>query len=173
MAQQQGLYNPNASPLPSASPCPNSSAAPLNGDLLHRIWMAASAFRGTPTNWPGTQCGGSPVAPPDHLGNCSCAAAVQQIIKIVTGQTIGNYSVDSFATIASSGQYGGTIVPASMARAGAIIIWPTHIGICANDTCSQTWSNSSSLSTFAPYTSDITFGGAFSTWTIWEPSHIP
>lgn len=178
-AKNQGysVPDPNATgtPHPSTSPQPCPSLMPPAGDLLERIWAAASSFRGQSTAWPGTSCSGH------GDGWCACAAAVQHVVYLATGKTIGDYAVDDWRNLAFSGVYGGRIVPASLAHRGAIIIWPAselnegtnaHIGICAVDGCSVTWSNSSSKQAFAPYDASISFNGDFATWLIWEPSNI-
>lgn|GEM_PF-7035037 len=164
LAQQQGLLNPQ--PWSSAPPC---APPPLTGDLLHRIWLAANAFRFQSTAWPGTQCQ-DPV-PPDHLGNCACAAAIQRVVFNATGAMIGSYSVDDWILAMLSGRYGGGPVSQVMAHAGAIIIWKKHIGVCS-DGCTETLSNSSSKSRFAPYIGGSIWEGEAPAY-IWEPQHIP
>lgn len=174
LAQQQG-YDTTETPQPNTTPHPCPSLMPTAGDLLERIWAAASSYRGQSTAIPGTSCSGH------GDGWCACAAAVQHVVYLATGKTIGDYAVDDWRNLAFSGQYGGGIVPAALAHRGAIIIWPSsslnegnnaHIGICATDQCTVTWSNSSSQAKFAPYDASISFNGAFSSWLIWEPSNI-
>lgn len=167
---QQALANQNyGTPSPYAA-CPSDApVAPANGTLLQKLWTAAAAFRGTDTCWAGTDCGQE-----------ACAASVQAIVRNATGVTISDYSVDDWRRLAMSSPYGGSIVTPDHASAGAIIIWPDqvdpvlgHMGFCANDGCTQTWSNSSSKHTFAPRTWGLYFDGTYSNYLIWEPAHIP
>jgi hypothetical protein len=151
------------------SGCPNGSPEAATPNLLEQLYQAANNFRGTDTCWALTNC-----------GQDACAAAVQRIVQIVTNTVIGSYSVDDWRNLALSGAYGGKIVPAAQARRGAIIIWPQqqdpvlgHMGFCATDGCTQTWSNSSSTHKFAPQTWGLYFDGTYTTYLIWEPSHIP
>ena len=148
-------------------------------DLSARLYNAANAFRGTDTAWQGTGGGGR-----------ACAAAVQKIVYRATNSMIGSWNVDDWWALAinSPGKYGGHFLLPSeshLARQGDIVIWDVlsstwkgHIGFCATDGCSKTWSNSSSLHTFAPTQNDragLYFFGEFdsSSTVIWEPSHIP
>lgn len=165
-AARQGLSTPI--PAPTGSPC---AAPPVNGSLLERIWSAAVAFRGTSTAWPGTACPGES-QPPSHPGDCACAAAMERVVYNATSVTIGSYSVDGFVADMQSGKYGGGPVPIGMSHRGAIIIWPSHIGVCYVDGCSQTLSNSSSQSRFAPYIGPEIWMGE-SPMYVWEPQHIP
>jgi hypothetical protein len=73
----------------------------------------------------------------------------------------------------------GGIVPAALSHKGDIIIWyddpgeGEHIGFCAVNGCGQTYSNSTSMRTFAPVTHSISFDGYFKGYFIWEPDRIP
>jgi hypothetical protein len=171
------VHNQATSPPVVMTPGPGQT-------LLDRLWNAASAFRGTDTAWPGTDNGIN-----------ACAEAVRRIIRNATTVNIaakypGNWmNVDTWWDFAlgGGGSYGGTVYQvqnASRTHRGAIIIWDQrhgpkgHIGFCAADSCSATWSNSSSLHTFAPASNDragmYNFGEfGPSTTRIWEPANIP
>lgn len=175
---QTGLPTATIGPLPSSNPC-----TVYSGDLLQRIWTAANSFIGTPTgNLPGG-------------GVTSCAAAMQVIVKNATGALIADAGVDTWRSIALSGQYGGMVLtPATVseAKAGAIVIVPEtvssegHIGVCATDGCGSTWSNHSDSGTCSGFAADScsyptthhvivgdTSMGYETPYLIWEPSHIP
>lgn len=179
-AEGSGLpVNPSASP----NACPSPEIG--NGDLLNRLYQAASQFRGSNTEWPGTGCSGEP------NGTCACAAAVGQVFVNAVGNRPAGYGVDEWRDLALSGKYGGNILtPATVALAhkGAVIIWPQavdpsagHIGFCAVDGCSITWSNHSGdppsdPSRFAWGLSGPIEGSTYlnySSFLVWEPAHVP
>jgi hypothetical protein len=169
----------------------STASQPTNTVLLERLYHAAYNYIGTSTD-------GLP-----GQGFNSCAAAVQVIVRAATARTIGTAGVDDWRNLATSpnSPYGGTVLaPGQQGRAhrGAIIIWPQkvagagHIGFCATDGCSVTWSNHSdhglgsvcprSGSFFAacgPSKSQVIRGGLGmyappnNTFLIWEPAHIP
>jgi len=176
-----GMPNPQVT-MPAPEPMPSSSPCASAGGLLQAIYAAALNFRFQSTAWSNTECGDGGN---DHLGNCACAAAVQRVIFNATGVVTGSYSVETWLAYAQNGSpYGGAIVPDQLAVPGDIIFWwntpgfvpnnVDHIGICASDQCTQTLSNSSSASEFAPFVGNIDNTGAeFPYHLIWEPAHIP
>lgn len=176
---------------PTPGPISTASAAPCSGGLPPQLYQAALSFAGTSTAWAGTQCNdGTLVSSPepsvpgtDWYGNCACAASVQRIFQMATGQTIGTWSVDSWYGFATSNAYGGTIIPDAIAVPGDVIIWysspsyaassEAHIGFCASVGCDVTMSNSSSKAEFAPSDSNINLGGYYNYHIIWDPQHVP
>lgn len=181
----QGMQMMGPSPNPSSTPC-LPDARQQGSELLDRIWAAANGYRGTLTgNLPGN-------------GSESCAAAMQVVLERAGLSVPGDLTalMDSWRAAALSGEYGGSVIGPGqqmLAHRGAIIIWPEtedpvygHIGVCANDGCTMTWSNHSgdggSTSAFAydPVTHQYINGGteipppmAYTTFLIWEPANIP
>ena len=172
---------------------PPSRSAPIQYEpplpaitLLNRLWNSANQYRGTSTDWPGT----------DH-GRTSCAQAAKHVVYNATGTKFGSLTyLDDWANVdkwwhlarSGGGSYGGKLIApqkAFEAHRGAIVIWDVtssktkgHIGFCAVDGCRVTWSNSSKRAVFAPTANDVAglyFFGEYddNTTEIWEPSHIP
>jgi hypothetical protein len=165
-------------PIKLAPPCGKQSKQATLGRCLY---LAAKAFRDNHvmTKWPGTECPGQPHTT-HWFGHCACAASVQQVIKAATSRQIGTWGVDSFDAYYETGLPFGRInvVPDAKALPGDIIIWYTtdrsegHIGFCATKKCTQTWSNSSALGSFAPTAHSISLDGYYPQHFIWRPGHI-
>lgn len=170
----RGGASPSPSPGASANPCPT----PFQGELLARLFSAASSYIGHNTKFPGTNCPGHPNTY-EWWGHCACAKSVSEIIKNATGYDFDYYSVDQYFAAAQSGKYGGGLVPDTDAVPGSIIMWysndhsEAHIGFCAVKGCSETLSNSSTQGVFAPEMHDISLDGYYPLHYIWNPTHIP
>ena len=140
-------------PVGSSTCAPGSQPGPLPS-LVPGVFNAANicaamnGFIGTSTAWPNTECDGLPVAPPDHLGNCACAAAVTQILQTAGYAGVGSYTVPDLETQLLAA--GWQIVSPAQAVCGDVVVskGQEHVGICSQMQCANIESNSSSRSAF-------------------------
>lgn len=164
------------SPTNKIAACPRPTWA--SRQLVECFYKSALAFRKHSTKWRGTQC-------PPHTssyrnwGHCACAAAVSVVIMNATRSNLGIINVDVYNTLARSNKLGGGFVSDQHARQGDVILWysndysEAHIGFCATNGCTQTWSNSSSRGVFAPVVHTIDLDGYYPQHFIWQPEHLP
>ncbi len=131
-----GALTIKESPSPVVSP---QTPAPSSGDLQEKILNAALAFKGSPTNVPGT-----------NNGRLACAYAVNEVIKRAGLSSLGSLSVSSVESALNSGR--GQQISVSSAVPGDIVILTSssgnHTGVCIKEDCERVLSNSSSKASF-------------------------
>jgi hypothetical protein len=169
-------YDIPAKATDSVSGCPKQ---PWPRDMaVSCFYRAATLFRNHATKWRGTECPGQSSVYA-HWGHCACAAVASIVIMNASLVNLAMINVDEFRSLANSGKYGGSLVEDKSAVPGDVILWYSndlsegHIGFCATKKCKSTWSNSSSLGTFAPESHSIDFDGFYPRHFIWHPQHLP